>query len=296
MISCLHSWTQYDHSLLVLPVCHIPFSSDIPLISFMSLIYSRVYSLRQINNALLFHVHNGTVAKNDHDYDDVTILKNYFQLDVSCTELFTEWSKNDKIFKESCHHCQGIRILSQDPIETLYAFICSSNNNIPRISLMMNRLCRHFGTPLGFYRDREFYDIPTFESLTVTGAEEKLRELGFGYRAKYITNAAKYILENHTKEWLYSLRQMDYEEAWQLLQTVPGVGPKVADCICLMGLGISQAVPVDTHIWRVAVKQYGLKVAASKSLTLTVYKQIGKENEQLLKECSITLKRLGDVR
>ncbi len=38
-----------------------------------------------------------------------------------------------------------------------------------------------------------------------------------------------------------------YREAHEALTTLQGVGPKVADCVCLMGLGWGEAVPVDTH-------------------------------------------------
>lgn len=38
-----------------------------------------------------------------------------------------------------------------------------------------------------------------------------------------------------------------YREAHEQLLELQGVGPKVADCICLMGLGWGEAVPVDTH-------------------------------------------------
>lgn len=176
--------------------------------------------------------------------------------------------------REACQACQGIRVLKQDPLEALIAFICSSNNNIKRISLMMNRLCRHFGTHLCTYGGVEFYSFPTLESLADGNAESTLRELGFGYRAKYVSSAALYILENRSKDWLESLCHVDYHEVWDLLQEVPGVGPKVADCVCLMGLGKYEAVPIDTHMIQVAMRQYGLKVPG-KTLSKITYKQIG---------------------
>ena len=139
---------------------------------------------------------------------------------------------------------------------------------------MMNRLCIQYGTPLGSYCGKEYYSFPSLEALNQARVESKLRDLGFGYRAKYVTGAAKYILTNHSKLWLESLRDVDYNDAWSLLQEIPGVGPKVADCVCLMALGKAEAVPIDTHMWRLAVKQYGLKVNGN-SLSMKNYREIG---------------------
>ena len=56
---------------------------------------------------------------------------------------------------------------------------------------------------------------------------------------------------------------------------LPGIGPKVADCICLMSLDKAEAIPVDTHVWQITKKNYLPLLSKSKSLTDKVYKQIG---------------------
>ena len=201
-------------------------------------------------------------------------LKEYFQLStISLSKLYSDWSEVDETMREACHECPGVRILCQDPLETLISFICSSNNNISRISLMINRLSRHFGTSLGTYRGLEFYSFPSVESLSGPGVEDKLRELGFGYRAKYVSGAMSY-LSSQPSNWLESLKDLSYPEAWEALQVIPGVGPKVSDCVCLMGLQKYEAVPVDVHMWRVSERLYGFK-GAGKNLSIALYKEIG---------------------
>jgi 3-methyladenine DNA glycosylase/8-oxoguanine DNA glycosylase len=37
-------------------------------------------------------------------------------------------------------------------VECLFSFICSSNNNIPRITLMLARLRARYGTPIPLYQ------------------------------------------------------------------------------------------------------------------------------------------------
>lgn len=60
--------------------------------------------------------------------------------------------------------------------------------------------------------------------------EETLRRLKFGYRAKYISQTAKYLQSKGT-DWLYNLRLKPYEEVVSELIKLPGVGPKVEFCI-----------------------------------------------------------------
>ena len=58
--------------------------------------------------------------------------------------------------------------------------------------------------------------------------EEKLRGLGFGYRARYIAETARHITTTHPAgDWLGSLRQRPYSEARAQLLKLTGVGPKV---------------------------------------------------------------------
>lgn len=70
----------------------------------------------------------------------ITEIKDYFQLDrVSLAGCYQKWSKVDPNFSKKAIHFQGIRILRQDPWENLISFICSSNNNINRISQMVRK-------------------------------------------------------------------------------------------------------------------------------------------------------------
>lgn len=139
------------------------------------------------------------------------------------------------------------------------SFICSSNNNIPRISQMVASLCLHYGPLIGHVGGEAYHDFPEPNAFTGNGVEADLRRLGFGYRAKYIHQTALMVAERGLG-WLEGLRNPGGEEelmpqggregyrlAHAELLALQGVGPKVADCVALMGLGWSEAVPVDTH-------------------------------------------------
>lgn len=166
----------------------------------------------------------------------------------------------------------GVRILSQDPWETLVSFIISSNNNIKRISQLCETLCMRYGKFIGNHSGVPYYTFPkprdflgledTFTSeipaQQLTELESQLRELGFGYRAKYITKTVKLMIESpQTFEKLYaSCKMASDDECVEFLRQFDGVGPKVADCVALMGCGRHDLVPVDTHVWNILKKSY----------------------------------------
>ena len=132
----------------------------------------------------------------------------------------------------------------------------------------MDKLCNHYGPCIGYIDAKPFHDMPKPSDLAHPSVEAHLRQLGFGYRAKYIHQTAVMIANEHEPGWLDSLRNPEspvrgckvasagdmrpegregYRTAHAELLALQGVGPKVADCVCLMGLGWGEAVPVDTH-------------------------------------------------
>lgn len=158
---------------------------------------------------------------------------------------------------------------------------------------MVQNLCLHYGPLLGTIDGEAFHDFPTPEDLADAGVEANLRALGFGYRAKYIAQTARVVAFERPKGWLESLRNTEpfdldlslqpmppggrpkYREAHEALLELQGVGPKVSDCVCLMGLGWSESVPVDTHVWQIATRDYKFGKGKHKSLTKATYDAIG---------------------
>ncbi len=119
------------------------------------------------------------------------------------------------------------------------------------------------GEPLG-----DFYSFPTVSQL-IHATEADLRAAGFGYRAKFIAGAVAALNEkpNGADAYLSRLRhECSYKEAQAALAELPGVGPKVAACACLFSLDKHEAIPVDTHVWRLATEHYCADLAG-KSLT-----------------------------
>lgn len=228
------------------------------------------------------------------------ILRDYFQLDVGLSALYRAWGAADPLFRKVANDFPGVRVLRQDPVECLFSFICTSNNHISRITAMIERLCQAFGRRLCCLDSRPFHAFPSLSALTGAppprcchlavaslrplrslccapagaDAEARLRALGFGYRAKFVSGSARTIAEGLGPEGLCQLRTAPYAEARRVLCALPGVGAKVADCVCLSSLDKAEAVPVDTHVWHIARQRYGVALG-SKSLTPRAYQEIG---------------------
>ncbi len=64
--------------------------------------------------------------------NEETLLRNYLRLEEPLNDLYDEWAKCDPIFEEAAKKFTGVRMLKQEPIEIIFTFICSSNNNITR--------------------------------------------------------------------------------------------------------------------------------------------------------------------
>ena len=102
--------------------------------------------------------------------------------------------------------------------------------------------------------DTEYYSFPTPQQLS-GATEEELRRLGMGYRARYIVETTRSILEGEVSlEKLYQMKY--YRRARKELMKLSGVGEKVADCICLFALHHMDAFPIDTHIRQVLDEHY----------------------------------------
>ncbi|KAF1936223.1 DNA glycosylase [Clathrospora elynae] len=228
--------------------------------------------------------------------DTLALIKHYFNLTPNLGQLYEQWAASDANFKKRAPKFTGIRILRQGAWEALIGFICSSNNNISRISGMVHNLCLHYGPLIGHIDDIPYHDFPTPQALSGPDVEAHLMKLGFGYRAKYIAKTARIVSQEKGMKWLEHLSNPEcpqfgvrekpagelleggregYRKAHEELLALHGVGPKVADCVCLFGLGWSESVPVDTHVWQIAQRDYKFGKGKHSSLTAATYAAIG---------------------
>lgn len=165
----------------------------------------------------------------------------YFDLNRDYNEIITAISGNE-ILKSAADYGKGIRVLNQEPWETLCSFIISQNNNIKRIKGIISRLCENFGDNMGTY-----YTFPTAEKIATLSLDD-LAVLRSGFRAKYILDAALKVSNGEID--LYNLKNLSVDDAREQLMKIKGVGPKVADCALLFSHRHIAAFPKDVWIKR----------------------------------------------
>ncbi len=143
----------------------------------------------------------------------------------------------------------GLRLLRQDPWETLASFICSAAANIRKITSCVEAIAEAWGDPIDGSSRHAF---PPPEAIARVG-EADLRVLGLGFRAPYLAATARRIAAGRGWSWS-SLSELPIETARTRLTSLPGVGPKIADCVLLFGLDRLEAYPVDRWIRRATLE------------------------------------------
>ena len=181
---------------------------------------------------------------------DETFWRHYFDLDTDYGEIKKRLIESEPLIRPAAEYGYGIRILNQDPFETIISFIISQNNNIPRIRKNIESLCSTYGETIEGSGMRAF---PSAEALANADVSD-LAALKLGYRSEYIRASARKYLEEGcppTREELLSFH---------------GIGPKVANCIMLFGLRDTAAFPVDTWVKQIMNDMYGFDLGDAKGM------------------------------
>ena len=177
------------------------------------------------------------------DDDRMDIWRHYLDLDLDYASIRGELSELHPVMKEAAAFAPGIRILNQDPWEALCSFVISQNNNIPRIKLIVERLCQNFGEKI----DGDWYSFPDADTIAAL-APDDLAPIKAGFRNRYIIDAAQKVALGQVD--LDALREAPIEDARRELMTITGVGIKVADCTLLFGLHRLDCFPLDVWMKR----------------------------------------------
>ena len=192
-----------------------------------------------------------------------TFWRSYFDLDhdADYEAARAKVPKSDVYLQRAMRYGYGIRILRQEPFETLISFIISQCRSVPAIRTAVEKLSTAFGTRLQETAltgaDRSLpplYAFPTPVQLAAA-SPEALGACGLGYRTSYVAACARRVADGEID--LNALSTLSTEEVIEALRSFQGVGVKVASCTALFGYHRLDAAPVDVWMDRVIRSVYG---------------------------------------
>ena len=214
--------------------------------SYTGVFKGNVLNVKKENNQITF---KGLVEGNIKE-----VVDDYFDLKRDYSEIKKNLSKIDENVKISVEYGKGIRILSQDLIETMLSFIISANNNIPRIKGIIEKISKKYGNEI-IWCGKKYYTFPTLEQLKDVSIKD-YRALGAGFRDIRLYETVHILLDG--KVDINSLYQeKNTNKVREELLKLSGVGPKVADCILLFSdLKRLDVFPIDVWVRRVMNELY----------------------------------------
>lgn len=182
--------------------------------------------------------------------DDRKGMFRYLGGEDDLDSIISEISEADPYVASLAERCPGLRIMRQDHWECLATYLLATNANVARIGQMVESVCSHFGNDLG-----DGYSFPTPKQiLDGCGC---ISECRLGFREQRFVTLAERVESGELDIEAFS--EMDYSECVESLQTINGVGPKVADCVALFAFEHLNAFPVDARISRVMEERYDIK-------------------------------------
>jgi len=201
-------------------------------------------------------------------------IKSYFRLDDDLSNILQTLNKDAEINK-AIRQFNGLRIVRQSIWDCLISYVCATNASIAVIENMLRNLSEKFGDEI-IVNGNAFFSFPKVKKLAKASVNE-IKRCNVGYRAQYLSEIAKQVENN--PNLLEELRNSDYLELKDELRSLPGVGPKVADCVSLFAFDKLEAFPIDVWIRRVIYQIRGAAIprtkdGTEKSLTVSEYTEL----------------------
>ena len=179
------------------------------------------------------------------------IVARYFALDHPLGAICDSFP-NDTVMNAARDFCRGLRIIRQPKWECLATFICSSMKQVAHIRQISLALRKTFGEERSI-DDHRVYSFPSARRLAQASKQE-LIECKLGYRAKNLRATARLVSSGQADLDAWSV--LSDAELRKQLCALPGVGPKIANCVMLFAYERLRAFPIDVWIERVLRQHY----------------------------------------
>jgi len=230
--------------------------------SYTVIIKDRVINLKEEENYILVES-----SKEDNLKE---IIYDYFDLGRDYDLIEKNILECDKKLEEALIFSRGLKMIHQDPFETIIAYIISQNNRVPSIANALNLISLNYGEKV-IFKDKEYYLFPGIEKLKTLTISD-FRNCKVGFRDKYLYEIMRSI-ENNLLD-INSIYNMNSEDALNFLVSFKGIGNKVASCILLFAYQKFDVYPIDTWVKKFMKEDYNIEGEQKiKQFTLTTYKQ-----------------------
>ena len=200
-----------------------------------------------------------SVLHAESDSGDVAYWRRMLSVDDDYDRVWEALSGlGSEVLDEAMAAGDGIRVLHMDPFEACVTSVITQNNNVPRIRACVERICSF---PLPADGDGPAAPLAPFPD--AEGLLDRLnaggKSLGLGYRLPYLRGLCEAWLDGEFDDMVADaegrlpfagdeLRTCARDMSVLLARR--GIGPKVASCCCLFGLGHASALPEDVWIRR----------------------------------------------
>ena len=204
-----------------------------------------------------------TLIRNVSLDDFYNVFYDYFDLGTDYKQIKEELSGSE-ILKKASDYGYGIRILNQDLFETTISFIISANNQIPRIKNAVRIISERYGDYLGEYMGEKYYSFPSPDVLAKVDPLDLREYARVGFRDVRIVETSQAFVDGYLN--FEDEKNLTDKELHNKLKELPGIGPKVADCIMLFAYHRRETFPVDVWIKRVMETLFIVKEVPKKQV------------------------------
>ena len=198
------------------------------------------------------------------------IIYDYFDLDRDYEIIEKNILKCDKKLEEALVFSRGLKMIHQDPFETIIAYIISQNNRVPSIANALNLMSLNYGEKV-IFKDKEYYLFPSIDKLKTLSTTD-FRNCKVGFRDKYLYEIMRSI-ENNLLD-IESIYNMNSEDSLKYLISFKGIGNKVASCILLFAYQKFDVYPIDTWVKKFMKEDYNIEGEQNiRKFTFETYKE-----------------------
>lgn len=229
---------------------------------FIVILKDRVIRLKEDKNLI--------IVESNKEENLKEVIFDYFDLNRDYTTIEKNILKKDKKIQAALEYSRGLKMIHQDPFETLIAYIISQNNRVPSIANSLNLISKKYGEKV-IFDNKEYYLFPSLESLSKLTVQD-FRNCKVGFRDKYLYQIIKDLNDDTLN--LDDIYNMGGEEALKYLISFKGIGMKVASCILLFAYQKFDVYPVDTWVKKFMKEDYNIEGEANiRKFTSDIYKE-----------------------